>query len=585
MEGDKAESARETDAESDESETQISSTTRRKVLKYGSAVAGVSALAGCGQNDSGNGGNGGNGGGNGGQVVEIEYVTRNRSDSPENFVMFQEVISMWEELGIEVDHVALETAEKGARMRHEGDDFVVGDAQWSGAIERVDPLRYYYIYYGENESYNWVHADHPDYNEAYDKLSQSLDRTERQEAAYKCQEVVYEECWERNLVYPITKAGVNTDKWDDVNPRSIGQFPFANKQNLINASPKTDDTDWLHALAVSGVSTLNPFAMQRGFENLYSRLIFDRLIRPDDEGAPQGSSAESWEVVDDTTVDFTLRDGLVFSDGEPVTPEDVKFSWDVFKEFENPYFASHYSIPESVEITGDRGVRFNLSEPNAGFIGFAAYIMPILPKHVWDGVTEREGLDHPREWTNVDWTTSGPFKVAELNPPESFIFEANDNYHEDFNGLERFVFQKMGGQEQALGMLESGNASSTSFLLTDQLTRIKENSNGNWDHVEAVTTQSPSFIKVPFNKEMEFVGDIALRKAMAHAIDSERLVEVAFNGEGAVPSPQGNMTASYNEFWHNPDAAFYDGGIEKSREILEEAGYSWSDNGQLLAPE
>lgn len=559
---------------------------RRGLVKTGVVLAASGTLAGCGQKNSGNGNGNGGGGGEGvsDKVVKLDLYGISRQEGAETFAMFKQVEKQLEQLGIQINYVAQSNQEWINTNYSDPRGYKMSYLAWGGDANRIDPLRYLGLYWSELGGYNSTRYSNPEYDEVYVTLAQSSDRQERKEAAYKCQEILCEDAVTPVLTYPIMKGGINTEKFS--NWKSMpGNIPYRNVWTLTSLKPKTDDTTVFQPI-VSPPDRINPMGLKGNVDNIYHRLVYDRLVRlgPDD-GAPQPSSAESWEWQDDTTIDVTLKDGLVFTDGKPVRPEDVKFTWEYFREQGHPYFASHFDSFDTIEVTGDLSLRFNLKNPDAGLVSYGFYIMPILPQHVWEGVTERENIDHPRNWSNPDYTANGPFKPVEVNLPERMIVEVNEDYHMDFNGIEQFIVQNFGGFEQALVELQNGNAAFVNSILTNQFKRIKSNKGGNWDHVEPFSKKMINWQVIQFHMERKPSNNKAFRQAISHALNQEALVDIAFDGIGAQPGFSGNVVAPSNKFWHNPDVKTYEGGPEKGRELLKEAGFGWDNQDRLLYPE
>ena len=94
-------------------------------------------------------------------------------------------------------------------------------------------------------------------------------------------------------------------------------------------------------------------------------------------------------------IDVTIRTGHTFSDGKPVTADDVKFSFDYMKEWKAPYFTQHLSRVASVEVLAPDKIRFRLTEPYAPFIMNTLGQMYVLPKHVWEPLVTELGIAEP----------------------------------------------------------------------------------------------------------------------------------------------------------------------------------------------
>ena len=113
------------------------------------------------------------------------------------------------------------------------------------------------------------------------------------------------------------------------------------------------------------------------------------LVRLDENGRPVNWPASNIEYLDERTVAVELRDDFAFHDGEPLTVEDVKFTFDFAKEVNS----AHIRSIASVEITGPNSLVFNLSDSYAPFVSNTLSQCLILPEHIWSALYAEEGVE------------------------------------------------------------------------------------------------------------------------------------------------------------------------------------------------
>ncbi|CCM75658.1 extracellular solute-binding protein [Rhizobium mesoamericanum] len=183
---------------------------------------------------------------------------------------------------------------------------------------------------------------------------------------------------------------------------------------------------------VGTFDSLNPFILKsmrttaRGmWDPEYGNLVFETLmLRSRDEPFTlYGLLAESVEWNDDRTfIQFNLNPAAKWSDGQPVTPEDVIFTLNLLKEKGRVPFSTRLNAVEKMEKVGDHGVRFTFNDKaDREFPLILAGSTPILPKHATDPDTfDRSSLTPP--------IGSGPYKIKSLKPGESITFERDPNY-------------------------------------------------------------------------------------------------------------------------------------------------------------
>lgn len=323
--------------------------------------------------------------------------------------------------------------------------------------------------------------------------------------------------------------------------------------------------------------TLNPFvALDEENYNVWS-LNWDLLVNfsPEDL-SPSAGIAESWEVSEDQrTVTFKLDPERTWSDGEPITSEDVKFSFETLGE-EGDLFAGYTSGITSIETPDDETVVIETRKPDARLVG--GLFVYILPEHVWGEVPvdELTGSFQPE----LPLVGSGPYIVTEFERGRIVRMERNPEWQGQEPEFDEVQYIKYGNQDAVERALRLGEIDMVLEVGESSFARLDEDPN-----VEAVAAPSPGYTQLAFNlcpenlcPDAEFnpaVQDVDVRQAIAYAIDRERINEIAaqgtsFPGNGILPS-------YYRAFYEEPEQNYpYD--PELARQILDDAG--WVDNGE-----
>jgi len=175
---------------------------------------------------------------------------------------------------------------------------------------------------------------------------------------------------------------------------------------------------------VGTFDTLNPFVVKGlAAQSIRGYVIESLLARGYDEPFTlYGLLARSVETdAARTYVTFTLDLNARFSDGKPVTPDDVIFSWQLLRDKGKPNFRIYYAKVTKVEVVGARGVRFDLSNAEDRELPLILGLMPILPKHATNAETFEETTFDPP-------LGSGPYVVSEVKAGQSVTFKRNPNY-------------------------------------------------------------------------------------------------------------------------------------------------------------
>lgn len=512
-------------------------------------------------------------------VPEISILTSLPETNQVNHEAAKDMTNEWENLGMNVKFEPIDFNSLVDRLYSDEMDYDVYTVGWSGRVDRIDPDMFIYAIFhssaaevGGNNTSRYINTE-------YDELAEAqrieMDEDKRRDLVFEAQEMLADEAPLITLYAREMVHGYNSERFDNVTVMA-GEGIF-NEWMPMEAQPLTDDKV-LRIASTQDLDTLNPLDANSVYEWRNLRLIYDKLVRLSPTAEPEPAAATDWEVVDDTTVDVTLRDGMTFHDGKPVTVEDVKFTFDYMIEHEVGYFISFLSPIESVEITEESTIRFNLKEPYAPFVNVTLAQIPILPKHIWENIVEEEGISHPGEFANAEAIGSGPFVLETWRRGEDLVTKKFDDFYIDV-AIDGYTYDIYAQDEAVIIALETEAADlNAEEFIPANIERAQELS-----HLTTVQVPDIGYQYVSFNISRAPFSDKAFRQALAYTIDYDKIIDVYLNGYG-LKGGSGLVINSANEFWHNPDVERPDYDPEKAKEILEEAGYTWDKDGKLRMP-
>jgi peptide/nickel transport system substrate-binding protein len=303
-------------------------------------------------------------------------------------------------------------------------------------------------------------------------------------------------------------------------------------------------------------------------------------IGPD--GLPTPSAASSVEWVDDVTMQVTLKEGLLFHDGEPLTPEDVVFSFEAPAGDASPMYKPFVSGIDSVTAEGNV-ITFVLSNPYAAFETSSLAKINLIPKHIWEPVLAdlKEKGQNAEQYQEEAPVGSGPFKYVNWARGQETILEAvPDHYAAPKIG--RWILRDVSNAAAALGSLQSGELTFLADYTGDpQL--LEQTVNGAPDLLKMVSTVQVGFRFLAPNHRRKPMDDPAFRLAVSMAVGKDQIVANIYKGYASVAD---SVVSVALDFWHAPDLEDYaTSDIEGARSVLEAAGYSWDSEGRLLYPE
>ncbi|MHA6643301.1 extracellular solute-binding protein [Mesorhizobium sp. A623] len=206
-------------------------------------------------------------------------------------------------------------------------------------------------------------------------------------------------------------------------PENFTHFTYANPD-----APKGGAITYC---VVGTFDNLNPFIIKslrttaRGMmDTIFGNLVFEPLMQrnADEAFSLYGLLADSADMSDDRrTIEFHLDPNAKWSDGEPVTPDDVLFTYDVFTEKGRPPYSDRMKKVAKLEKTGQHSVRFTFNDRADREFPLIIAMTPILPKHAFDKETFDKTTLNPV-------IGSGPYTVAKVEPGQRIVFKRNPNY-------------------------------------------------------------------------------------------------------------------------------------------------------------
>ncbi len=307
-----------------------------------------------------------------------------------------------------------------------------------------------------------------------------------------------------------------------------------------------------------------PYGMYpRGPGYVRMSFIFDTLAWKDRDGLT-GALAEEWDYDDaDSTYTFILRDGLKWHDGRELTADDVVFTFDYLGQHPSPWIKPGV-VKDAAAVDG-RTVKITLTEPYAPFLNNIAGMLPILPAHIWEEVQDPEQFRGDEALVG-----SGPYRLLDYSQAHgTYLYGAWDDYYLGRPGIDRIRFVKY-SEEMTPTALQTGevNAGGVPPETVAELEAAGL-------HIQ---TQPPVWAaKLMINHRKPPLSSVALRQALAYAIDRERLVQIVCRGHG-IPGSTGLIPPT-NAFWYNPDVEQYGHDAGKARELLRNLGYEQGRDG------
>ncbi len=312
---------------------------------------------------------------------------------------------------------------------------------------------------------------------------------------------------------------------------------------------------------------LNPAITTSGGTHTAAELLYNGLVGLDDELNPIPELADSWVISDDgTTYTFTLRDDVMWHDGEPFTSADVKFSFEeVLLEHHARTRASMSSALASIETPDDTTVIFTFNEPYGPLLlQLDVTEAPIVAQHVYEGT---DPLEAP---ANLEPIGTGPFKFVSYTPESEIRFEANDDYFRGRPQLDEVVQRIIPDQGTAVIALEDGEVQWLWGVPGSDQERLAADENIEFLRTNRNPGGANCIMTVSFNLENPIFTNVDVRRAFAQGLDRQAFLELVLFNEGRVAEAP---ISSGIPWAHADDVEIPGYDVAEAERLLDEAGW------------
>lgn len=302
------------------------------------------------------------------------------------------------------------------------------------------------------------------------------------------------------------------------------------------------------------VNNLNPQGSNTDANMMVFYLTHERLVNIDpDTGKVIPALATEWTVSEDGCVyDFTIAEGATFTDGTPLTAEDVKYTYDKAKE--SSFAAQKVADVISTEVIDSTHLRVTLKKANQDWLTLMAHGgMSIMSK----AACEKDPTNGPR-------LGSGMFSLEEWVPGSHCSFVRYDGYRDGAAPTRRIVMKLYKEASTRLIALQTGEIDVCIDPSTTDLERIKSDAK-----LDLIQTPNVVMLYMPMQMEKKGLDNVHVRKALAYAMDKESIVYAAYDGLASVH----NNYINRGQFGLNPNIHVYEYDLAKAKEELALSGY------------
>lgn len=333
---------------------------------------------------------------------------------------------------------------------------------------------------------------------------------------------------------------------------------------------ETPDDQLIVAFNMNNVLTMDPAAITGGETVQILNNVYDALVELDPEThelVPR--LAESWEIApDNSSIRFTLRDGATFASGNPVTAEDVIYSFTrVIKLNLTPAFILTQLgwTPENIgEMVKGDGNTVTVTYEGDFSPAFVLNVLAARPASIVDSAVVKEHEadgDMGNAWLNANAAGSGPFTLDNYTPAQLVRMKANEGYFNGAPGVDSVIIRHVAEAATQQLLLEKGDIDMARNLTPDQIASLKS------DEIKVETYPQAAVHFLSFNQKTESLTPPAVWEAARYLVDYEGMTDTIIKGQMEVHQafwPKG-FPGSYDETPYGYDP-------EKAKQILADAG-------------
>lgn len=334
----------------------------------------------------------------------------------------------------------------------------------------------------------------------------------------------------------------------------------ASSPNAADPAPSASGSAEQVVLAIAGESE-EGYDPTLGWGRYGSPLFQSTLLKRDQDLNIVNDLATDYSISDDgKTWTVKLRDGVVFSDGQPLTAKDVAYT---FNQAAKSGGLTDVTVLDEAVAVDDTTVELRLKQPQSTFVN-RLITLGIVPEHA-------HGPDYARQPIG-----SGPYQLVQWDEGQQLIVEANPNYYGEAPGIERLVFLFL-EEDAAFAAAKAGQAQVVSV---PQSLAVQTLPGMTLYDVDSVDNRGLMFPYQPAQGKTtpdgdpvgnDVTADLAIRQAVNYAIDRQALVEGVLEGYGSTAYGPATGLA-----WDQPSANIEDAQPERAKAILAEGG--WVDN-------
>lgn len=345
---------------------------------------------------------------------------------------------------------------------------------------------------------------------------------------------------------------------------------------VLGAEQEPECADWISSCAGAswGIWTMGAYTMPRVHD--FDQESGEQVPSPLMAGEPELEDDEDGGM----TVTYEIAEEAVWSDGEPITSSDFRYTWDQIKNGDDIYDKTGYELIEEIDDSDPKVAVATFSEDFAGWKDLFGGFYGIYPSHILEGQDRNAAMKDGYDWSGGPWIIDSWTKGQEVR------LVPNENYWAGVPHLDAVVFRFIPETSAEVEAIKSGQVSAIYPQAQLELEELR-----NLPDFEFSVIDSLNYEALWFNTSKPPLDSKAVRQALAYATDRQAIVEALFAPVNPEIEPIHSFMTPANSFWYTTPFDRYDLDLDKVAELMEGDGWAkgsdgiWAKGGQKASLE
>ncbi|WP_025159122.1 ABC transporter substrate-binding protein [Leifsonia aquatica] len=343
------------------------------------------------------------------------------------------------------------------------------------------------------------------------------------------------------------------------------------------AGSATAGSQTLTVATTTDVVNYNPLVGNSRSDYWITNLMYPHLLSIANDGSKEPQVATKWGYVDDTTGFYEIRDDLKWSDGEPLTAEDVAWTMNaVKKDKPSGTFYGQLTNLDTAKAVSKTRVEFTLTKPDSSIVEEIGFWGNIVPKHVFEKA--ESVATFPNDGKDGGWVSAGPYKLTKVQTGQSYTLERVADYPLVEGGTPlsaSVVYRVFPDINTEILALQSGEVDVIANALPPaQVAKLKATSG-----IAVEEAVGLGYAHMTYNMNNADLAKVEVRQALAHAVDYDAIRKVVLQGQ-AVSTGSSPLMPVLKDYY-DTSITEYAFDTDESRSLMQKAGYTAGSDGMF----